>query len=637
MTTEEILAKCGFPLPIVVLDFETYFDKKCSVRKQQTVEYVTHPRFKALSLATHIEGVIQCDLQSEVTTRINELRRLYGSELEKCTVVAHNAFFDCSILSRLFGIVPRYVLDTRFIDMHLEPNEGHALSEICDRWKIPYTKGNIKRFEALEFAFEFLWEELKLDNENDVRATRKVLDTLLPRITCPEHELYVMSHTTRLGLVPRLRLDADRANIIAKALQLELAQLVSATGHSLKEINSDYFEDLFLFALGDEAPSYREGKSGRILAISKKDPEALQYFSHPSPRVQQLVRARSAAKSYPLHIKRIQKFVGMAKALSGGLVVPLHYGGAKTGRFSGADGINYQNLAKRSHVPRAAELRECILSPAGYSLLVADQAQGEARVVAWLGGELGLLEDFRLGRDPYSKFASKVSGKAIRKAKETDSPEEAKFLTDWRFLGKTCVLGAGFGLGHERLLAQLSNEPDIDPTLLTEENCQALIQTFRTSYRGIVELWYGLGEVVMEAIAHPNVVLSYNRFKIWTSTLLGRLRLTIQLPSGRCIFYADPHMSGSQIMLDGKKSWGGVSAENVTQAISRDLLAHSLLSLEEAGLPVAYHVHDSVACVCQDADVDHMKETMYKILCTPMPWAEGLPVDWEIQVTKSFD
>jgi hypothetical protein len=637
MSSEEILARYGFPLPIVVLDMETYFDKTCSVRKQQTVEYVTHPKFKALSLATNIEGVIQCNLQSEVANRVNELRGLYGPELEKCTVVAHNAFFDCSILSCVFGVVPRYVLDTRFIDMHLEPNEGHALSEICDRWKIPYVKGDMKRFEALEFAFEFLWEELKLDNENDVRATRRVLDTLLPRITAPEHELYVMSHTTRLGLNPRLRLDVTRAKNITQTLQLELAQLVTATGHSMKEINSDYFEVLFLDALGSEAPTYREGKSHRILAISKKDPEALQYFSHPSPRVQQLVRARSAVKSYPLHIRRIQKFVGMAKALSGGLVVPLHYGGAHTGRFSGADGINYQNLAKRSHVPRAAELRECIQAPDGYSLLVADQAQGEARVVAWLGGELGLLDDFRLGRDPYSKFASKVSGKAIRKAKETDSPEEAKFLTNWRFLGKTCVLGAGFGLGHERLLAQLSNEPDIDPALLTEQNCLALIQTFRTSYRGIVTLWYDLGETVRDAIEHPNVVLSFNRFKIWTNILLEKPRLTIQLPSGRCLFYDDPHMSGTQIMLDGKKTWGGTTVENAVQAISRDLLAHSLRLLEEAGLPVAYHVHDSVACVCRDADVVEAREIMHRILCTPMPWATGLPVEWEIKVTKTFD
>jgi hypothetical protein len=955
MTSEEILSKHGFPLPIVVLDFETFFDKTCSIQKQQMVEYVTDPKFKVLAMATHIDGAVRGVLQSAVQDRVNDLRRLYGKNLEKCTLVCHNAHFDCSILVHAFGLLPRYVLDTRFIDMHIEPDADHDLASICKRWSIPYVKGDMKRFKALDYAFEFLWDELRQDNENDVQSTRMVLDSLLPRITWPEQELFVISHTVQLGLQARLLLDVPRAKDIAKSLQLELAKLISETGFSLKDINSDYFETIFLDALGDEAPAYREGKSGDILAVSKKDPEALQYFSHPNPRVQQLVRARSAAKSYPLHIRRILRFVGMARALSSGLVVPLHYYGAhclpgeaevltrtgwqplrdwgggeivqweededlhffpaqnnsfsiqeevldivsphckttvtqghtipgwfsrskifrthpaarsaehsiiqipvggilqghgtitteqmmvliavqadghwqldtrsgrelrfgltkkrkqqrmrlilaatripfrearypshgseitfrirfedcpvwltperkqfgpwlldmtvaarqlfakelqywdgndshnqieyystdpvnhewvqtishlsghlarttwkaakknrvpcgtthirigvrcstktgilkrhwhrrqyagkvfcpttqtgfwlcrhngtvfvtgNTGRFSGADGINYQNLTKRSTAPRAAELRECITTPTGYSLLVADQAQGEARIAAWLGGETALLEDFALGRDPYSRLASKIAGKEIHKPTKEEykeNPQEAKVLTNWRQLGKAVVLGAGFGMGADRLQAQLGNEPDIDKELLTDENCHKLIATFRSSFPGIVKCWYDLQDACFQAIRCPGAMIAWNRFKLWVTPWFGGTRLTIRLPSGRCLFYDTPEMRGQkrlELYLDGKKCWGGKIWENLVQAISRDLLVCKLPRLEANDLPVVYHVHDSVACLVLDENVYQAKDMMHDVLCGAELWSEGLPFDWEINVTKSFD
>lgn len=906
----------------MVLDFETRFDKTCSVVKQQTVRYITDPKFKVLSVATNIEGKIVCVTQSQVTDRINDLRRKYGSNLERCTLVCHNAYFDCSILSLAFGIVPRNILDTRFIDMHLEPDEDHSLSAICDRWKIPYIKGSMKRFEGMDFAFEFLWEELRQDNENDVKSTRLVLDKLLPRVTCPEHELYIMSHTVQLGLQARLKLDVPLATEIVKHLQLSLAKIIAETGYSLREINSDYFETLFLAALGDEAPAYRTGKSGDILAISKKDPEALQYFHHPKPEVSRLVAARSAAKAYPLHIKRINRFLEMATSLAGGLVVPLHYCGASTGRFSGADGINYQNLVKRSVVERAAELRECIQAPEGYSIFSADQEQGEARIAAWLGGETSLLEDFRLKRDPYSKLASRIAGTQIRKPKDDDPPDLYKFMDSWRQCGKcclgegtlvlcrhgnkiykipieqitkeeevwdgmewvkhqglifngikttlslcgswltpdhqvwtgsvwvrndelqdvslrqalatasvnlplqeqfgdpkagylkylsavtatignillmpvifvkvlasavlnvqperdtasgigntslrypmtptehgcsidlalllpdvitqetrsmpitenaasvcgvlgekigpsfwriyrqflvgiirvltwtgqitvaamnrvtfalslrqstpkiddllrnlkrklpvydlaccgpnnrftiltskgpllvhNCVLGAGFGEGEARLYEILDTYPEVDKNLLTHELTAKLIDTFRREHPGIVKCWYGLQEAIFQAIECPNVLLPWNRFKLCVYPWFEGTRLSIQLPSGRRLFFNDPKVTGNerkQLHLDDKKCWGGKIFENLVQAISRDLMAHKFQELEKSGLPVVYHIHDSVACIVLDASMDEAKAKMKEILCGPLSWTEGLPFDWEIKVSKHF-
>jgi DNA polymerase len=264
---------------------------------------------------------------------------------------------------------------------------------------------------------------------------------------------------------------------------------------------------------------------------------------------------------------------------------------------------------------------------------VADYSQIEARIVAWYAGEKELLSDFAQNKDPYSKFASHVAGKPIRKPTKEDSPEVYKFLYNWRFLGKTCVLGSNYGLGAERLLAQLKNEPDIDPTMLTEELAERLIGQFRTQYNRIVKFWYAVQQLMTDANTYYQLRLSLNNI---SATVLCH-KLMVNLPSGRSLFYEDFHKEGTQLFVGNKKIWGGVFVENIVQATARDVLAHKFESLEKAGLPVVYHIHDSVACLTPDSDIELNKTTMTNILCAGLPWTKGLPLDIELNVTKSFD
>jgi DNA polymerase len=111
----------------------------------------------------------------------------------------------------------------------------------------------------------------------------------------------------------------------------------------------------------------------------------------------------------------------------------------------------------------------------------------------------------------------------------------------------------------------------------------------------------------------------------------------VNLPSGRSLFYEDFHKEGTQLFVGNKKIWGGVFVENIVQATARDVLAHKFESLEAQGLPIAYHIHDSVACLVRDSKIEESKDVMYDILCAGLPWTKGLPLDIELDVTKSFD
>ncbi|MBB6670253.1 DNA polymerase [Cohnella nanjingensis] len=271
-------------------------------------------------------------------------------------------------------------------------------------------------------------------------------------------------------------------------------------------------------------------------------------------------------------------------------------------------------------------IRTAFVPSPGNVMRVADFSAIEARVIAWLAGEQWRLEVFKTHGKIYEASASQMFGIPI---------EEIGKGSDLRQRGKVAELALGYQGGPGALIAMGALDMG-----LTEDELPDIVLRWRNANRRIVDLWYSLENAVLEVMRTGQAV-GIRGMIIARESHHGTQQdfLTIQLPSGRKLFYARPHLAqndfGKEALhywgVDQKtKKWGTMSTyggrlvENVVQAIARDCLAVSLGRLTSAGYLTVFHVHDEAVADVPDGfeTVDHMTE----IMGAPIPWAPGLPL-----------
>ena len=201
------------------------------------------------------------------------------------------------------------------------------------------------------------------------------------------------------------------------------------------------------------------------LAFAKSDEEFKKLLEHENETVQALVSARLGVKS-TIEETRTARFINIA--MRGTMPIPLRYYAAHTGRWGGDDKVNMQNL------PRNSPLKDAICAPTGYTMIDCDLSQIEARTLAWLAEEHDLVEAFDRGDDVYKIMASSIYGKPVDKIDKGE-----------RFVGKTTILGAGYGMGAMKFQAQLKNFG----VELDEDECKRIIRVYRETYQWIPHLW----------------------------------------------------------------------------------------------------------------------------------------------------
>ena len=275
-------------------------------------------------------------------------------------------------------------------------------------------------------------------------------------------------------------------------------------------------------------------------------------------------------------------------------------------------------------------IRSCICAPEGKEFLCADFNAIEARVVLWMVGDEPALEIFRTGQDIYCDMAESIYGHAVNKK---DHPEK-------RALGKTCILGLSYGMGHKKF-GDTCEQQGVDLSGLNPED---IVKTYRTKYKKIRNWWYSCEDWAVAAIREPDTVHGRGLIRFKCST--KRDALLCQLPSGRLLSWCKPwldeeyetpwgakkpqiHYSG----LDITKHWsdqttyGGSMVESIVQGTARDLLCEAMLRLDRAGYNIVMHVHDEVM-----AEVDEGAESL-DVFCDIMKevpeWAEGCPIEVE--------
>jgi DNA polymerase len=356
-------------------------------------------------------------------------------------------------------------------------------------------------------------------------------------------------------------------------------------------------------------------------AFAKSDADFMALLEHPNEIVQALVAARVGAKS-TLEETRTERFIAISRrGPIGGAVrrlpIPLKYYAAHTGRWGGADKVNLQNLPSRG--AEGGKLKRCIVAPSGHVIIDCDSAQIEARVLAWLTGHHRLLKLFADREDVYKDMASQIFGTLI----EDVTPEE-------RFIGKTTVLGAGYGMGPMKFQAQLANmgkQVDID-------TCRMIIKRYRLVNPKISSWWEHLTSV-LDAMCHqkPSIVDYFDVMVL--DPLTG-----IRLPNGLSLSYPElrRHSNGEFTYMTRtgvNKIYGGKVAENLCQAVARCIIGEQMIQISKR-YRVVLTVHDAIASVVPEEDAAEARAYIEECMRTPPAWAAGLPLNCESGMARNY-
>ena len=374
-----------------------------------------------------------------------------------------------------------------------------------------------------------------------------------------------------------------------------------------------------LKSLGVEPPMKESPATGKqTFAFAKSDEAFKALAEHEDPQVQALVAARLGTKS-TLEETRTQRFIDIAKR--GTLPVPVRYYAAHTGRWGGDDKINLQNLPSRG--VNGKKLKRSIIAPEGYALIDADSAQIEARVLAWLAEQDDLTAAFAAGEDVYVKMASRIYGVA-----------ESDVTKDQRFVGKTTILGAGYGMGAIKFQAQLKNFGfDMDIA-----EARRVINIYREANWKINKLWRDAQQALVE-------LHSSRKISLGCGSVLELVpeETAIRLPSGLLLRYDDLKFDTTERGVEfhyktrrgRNRIYGGKVIENVCQAIARCIIGEQMLKIAKKHR-VVLTVHDSVVCCVRDDEVEEAQAYVEDCMRWIPDWAEGLPINCESGVGKSY-
>jgi DNA polymerase len=638
---------------IVVLDFETAWSRaEYTLSKMTTEEYVRDPRFKAWGLCWKEVGTDEIP----VWVRSDRIRRWKSSiDWSRTAVLAHNAQFDVTILSWVYGIQPAFIFDTLSMARALRGVEvGNSLATLAEAFELP-PKGKAVHstdgmLESIPFAVE---QELADYCKHDTYLCEQIFLRLIEGY--PTKELKLIDMTLKMYTRPLLQLDKE---MLAQAIEEERTAregLLQKLGMEEATLASNQQFAQALKALGIDPPTKISKTTGEeALALAKNDALFQALLNHENEDVALLCEARLKVKSTSERT-RAQRFLDIADR--GNLPVPLSYYGAATGRWTAAKGsaINMQNLKRGSF------LRKAIMAPAGHVIVVGDLSQIEPRVLAWLADYQELINIFRSGGDPYARFGAEMFN--IPGMTKDSHPVE-------RQSAKSALLGAGYQLGWASFAAQLltgflgappkrySREEakqlgvvgaDVQKFLSWDENlkkmeeiphtctdlelaihclaAKAIIDKYRTASWPVVAFWELMGILIEQSLY---------KGKEYTHKCLTFRKGEIVLPSGMSVRYPDLRPDQDErgrvqwSYADGKdgkrsKLYAGKVTNNVVQGTARCVMTDGMLRIGKR-YPVCGTVHDEALCIAPESEADEAKDYLLACMTVQPSYMPGIPL-----------
>ena len=625
---------------IITVDFETYYDKEFSLSKLTTEEYVRSDKFEVIGV-----GVKVNDEETEWFSGSHaEIQKYFKKfDWKNSLVLAHNTAFDGAILSWRFGIRPKGWLDTLCMARALNGvDAGGSLAKLAQRYNLGEKGTEVTTAIGMRLQ-DFSPGHLKQYGEyckNDVELTYNLFNVMMFPVTglgggaFPQKELKVIDITLRMFIEPTLELNTRMLNQhLSDVVAYKERLLAAAESEKDLLMSNDKFAEL-LSSLGVEPPKKISPKTGReAWAFAKTDEAFKALADHENVKVQALVAARLGNKS-TLEETRTQRFIDIASR--GLLPVPIKYYAAHTGRWGGDDKINLQNLPSRGQ--NGGKLKSAICAPPGFVLIDADSSQIEARIVAWVSGQADLVDFFEKNNaeiaagvpkdemkyDPYKIMAAQIYGKGVDQIDKNE-----------RFVGKTTILGAGYGMGAMKFQAQLKAF-GVDMSL---DECQRIIKVYRTTYSKIPELW-AQGQTCLGAIlsksAAPFGAVGIPEFDASEKGFLLPSGLWQRYEGLRCLTDADGRLQYEYQTRRGMvKLYGGKLVENICQALAKCVIAEQMMRIARKYKPVLT-VHDAIMAIAPETEKEEAAKYIEDAMRWRPDWCKDLPLNCEYGVGYNY-
>jgi len=604
-------------MDILTVDVETFYSGTFSLSKITTEEYIRSPLFETIGVSVKVNDA-PAEWCSGTKATIKKFLDKFA--WDKSIAVAHNALFDMAILNWHFDIRPKRIVDTLAMARALL---GSSVSVSLASLAKHYGLG-VKGTEVVnalgKYRADFTKEELARYGEyccNDGDLTYDLFNTMMQE-GFPVAELRLIDLTTRMFSEPVLEL--DKATLVGhlRGVQDFKEGLLQNQHYSKEDLMSNPKLAQILQDHRVEPPMKISPTTGKeTYAFSKSDEAFKDLLEHEDIVVQTIVAARLGVKS-TLEETRTERFIQIANR--GSLPVPLRYYAAHTGRWGGTDKINMQNI------PRKSPLKRAFVAPEGFVLIDSDSSQIEARTLAWLAGQQDLVDAFERGEDVYKLMASAIYNK--------DIPDITK---DERFVGKTTILGCGYGMGAATFKTQLKTM-GVD---MPQEECERIIYVYRETYPHIPLLWKQAQTAVKAMVGDSTSPLGLDGVLtiVGNDGILLPNGLHLKYPNIRCeevenkLQYFYDVKKGKSLVKN--KIYGGKLVENVCQALARIMVGEQMLLISKK-YKVAMTVHDSVIAVVPKHEAETGKEFVEMAMRMRPRWGLDLPLNCEAGVGPNY-
>lgn len=649
----------------IVVDIETRSD--IDIKDAGSYRYAMSPEFKILLFGYKIDDAprVVIDLASGESIPEELLQALYE---RSATFVAHNAQFefwclnahgihhsigaweDTMIHALYCGYPPSLAQLGKALCLPEEDRKLSTGTALITYFCKPMKDADQKKYGRMFHEPQddpAKWELFKTYCGQDVE-TEALIDKLLAPWPVPAREWYLWRMDVEMNALG-VRIDTDMLsgalNIIEKSREVLTERAKALTG--LANPNSPTQTRAWLEDQGVDTDSLSKEKVAELIS----EYEGKEGFE---TSVEVLKIRQELGKSSLAKYEKIRDAICPDGRVRG---ISQFYGASRTGRYSGRL-VQMQNLP-RNHMDGLDEARELakvgdydllrmcfgnvpdtlsqlirtvFIPTEGNEFVVADFSAIEARVLAWMAGEEWVNEVFRTTGKIYEATASQMFHVPVEKISKGNPEYEL------RQKGKVATLACGYQGGVNALIAMgaLANG-------IPEEELPQLIEQWRDANPHIVQFWYLVQDAAINAVLGSAQYVPIPGGRITfrhEGDQYGRRFLTVQLPTGRKLHYAEPCIKenkfgrpalhflglGSDDTKGGgwglKSTYGGSLVENLTQAIARDCLAEILLRLHARSLPFVFHVHDEVIVDCPEGACT--AEELCELMAEPIDWAPGL-------------
>lgn len=649
------------------IDVETY--SSVDIKESGAYKYIESPDFEILIIGYALNDnpvkIIDLAQGEEIPEEFEEA--LLDQD---CIKVAHNAVFERLSFKRIGYNIPAeqwYCTSVKaaYCGLPLSLDEVSKALNLTDK-KLDTGKALIKYFSCPckatringmrtrnypEHAPE-KWEMYKEYNKYDVLAEREIFHRLekyeIPEI---ERKMYVLDQNINdRGILVDIELAKSAIDVDNTYTSILVQQAQQLTG--LKNPNSP-----------TQIRKWIEDKTSNVvLSLSKESmPDLMKEFADYPDIIEMLNIRKKLSKT---SIKKYYAMLNCAMKDHRVRGTFQFYGANRTGRWAGRL-LQLQNLSKNhiSHIEIPREMirardwesvemmyddvadilsqlvRTALIAPSGKVFSVADFSAIEARVISWLANEKWRMDVFHGDGKIYEATGAKMFNVPISAITKGSVLRDKSKISELA-LGYEGSLGALKRMGGERMG-------------LSDTEMMSLVRKWRSANPAIVDMWKEIDEASKEAVRYQRPVSCTCRNIIFNCD--GEF-MTIQLPSGRKLFYYGPKFKDKKIgrstmptrvlcyqgVVQETKQWGeidtygGKLTENIVQAISRDLLGNSMLNLEANGYYPVCHIHDEILSEVPEKNAQAYYEEMASIMGTPPEWASDLPLRADGYITSFY-